>query len=326
MRAILFAAFLAVVNCLALSDSSVKLLNPAGFETRHGEYASVVFGVDTVRIEKVTVNAKNVSYDMTIKSGRDIYCKTVPLAAGENNISITVYEKNGSINVVSANVYHDLQTDKAYKFPPQPYGNSPFHTSENEKICGRCHKMQPNEQVGKAFDDVKQSNCYECHKKVASAKEGHAPTINWMCTSCHESKEPSGRVKSRFGAPNRIGQNCFGCHEQERAAWEEKRFRHMPVEAQQCSRCHNPHSSENRSYLRAKTWELCTSCHADKISGSHILNTIVSKMHPTQGRPDPSRPGKQLECISCHDPHASDTRSMLKGKSPMSICIKCHKK
>jgi predicted CXXCH cytochrome family protein len=118
---------------------------------------------------------------------------------------------------------------------------------------------------------------------------------------------------------------CKNCHKGVTGG----KFGHEPVETGHCNLCHNPHASSSPSLLREPTWLLCTECHADKASGIHVLvGTGNEPSHPTRGPQDPSQPGKQFSCVSCHNPHSADSKTLLahnKG-SLNELCQMCHQK
>lgn len=314
-------------------NSGIRVMSPFPNSIHHEETASIVVVMTSPAVEGIVITGEgNQSVTLMRRPKKETYCKSIRLVGGENAITVQALRKDGRNEMLRVSVYHDIVTEKVYKYPPERFVMKKFHLANNEKECGSCHNMTINETPGIAFENPAESNCFPCHQKIIARGQGHAPAVNWMCTSCHKPAQTeagdanlSGSIP-KFSLSKKVGEECLSCHKKERETWNEKRFHHMPVDAAQCVRCHNPHSSENPYFLRAKPWALCTSCHTDKINGSHILNTWVNKIHPTQGKPDPSRPGKELECISCHNPHASDTRSLIEGKSPMSICQKCHKK
>lgn len=319
----------------ALKEGSIgiELIAPMEKSLYHEELASVVVALTSPDVTKIIISAEaNQSSEMIRQKGRDTYCKSIRLIPGENTITVMAMGKEGAMGKLSTVIYHDIVTDKAYKYPPEMYTTMNFHLPANEKVCVPCHKMEVNELPGIAFNNPSDSNCFTCHQKLTTRGKGHAPAINWLCTSCHKTAQMIGDEGNKsvgtpkFRLPPLVGDECLSCHKKEREQWAEKNYHHLPFDANQCVRCHNPHSSEHQFHLKAKAWDICTSCHIDKRDGNHFINTFGSKNHPTRGKPDPSRPGKELECISCHNPHASDTRSLIEGKSPMSICAKCHKK
>lgn len=319
----------------ALGEEAVgiKLISPMVESVHHEEYASVVVAFTSSGVEGIIVSAEsNQSATLLREKERLTYCKTISLIPGENTITVTAIRNNTAAEKLSVRIYHDIVSEKIYKYAPDSFTVKNFHIAENEKGCAPCHKMEINETSGVAFENPSESNCFPCHQKLTTRGLGHAPAINFLCTSCHKTASMIGdeanltALTPKFRLAKKVGEECLFCHKKEREIWDKKRFQHMPVDAAMCVRCHNPHSSSLKFYLKAKPWDLCTSCHIDKRDGNHFINTFGSKNHPTRGKPDPSRPGKELECISCHTPHASDTRSLIEGKSPMSICVKCHKK
>jgi predicted CXXCH cytochrome family protein len=219
---------------------------------------------------------------------------------------------------------------KENRYPPNKYSTNFFHNNTNEKVCSKCHDMSVNEVPGVAFEDISKSNCYKCHSTLASKKHAHAPTVNWLCTSCHNGKvgiyNQADKNKSKYTYPDPIRDVCFSCHEKNKNKWSKKRFNHEPAESGRCNKCHNSHSEQSEFYLRTPAWELCTGCHKDKIEGVHIVRTFTSIRHPTHNKKDPSRPGKDLSCISCHNPHASNASSLLVDDTVHGLCTRCHEK
>ncbi len=263
-------------------------------------------------------------------ANRSHYCQNISLHLGENNLTINAYKGDKLLEQLERSVFVTSKVHKEYRYPPEIYARSFFHTNKNEKVCSKCHDMSVNETPGVAFEDVSKSNCFECHKKINFKKYAHAPSVNWLCTSCHNGKTGSFNEEdanlTKYVASDPIGPVCLKCHDKEEKLWKTKRFHHEPADSGRCNKCHNPHASDNAYYLRKPTWELCTGCHKDKIDGRHIVKTFGRKMHPTNKVKDPSRKGEELSCVSCHNPHVSNAPFMLQSDSVMSLCIRCHKK
>ncbi len=282
---------------------------------------SVVMTTDTN--ETVTFN---------IQSDRSHYCHTFNLHLGDNNISIAAIRDGKVMKAFRRRVFVTSKVDKAYRYAPKQYQRSFFHTDAQEKVCSKCHDMSVNEVPGVAFEDVSKSNCFGCHVKINFKKFAHAPSVNWLCTSCHSGKTGSfneGDANlTKFAVPDPIGPVCLHCHDKKEKLWKNKRFHHEPADSGRCNKCHNPHASNNSYYLRKPAWDLCTGCHKDKIDGGHVVKTFGRKMHPTHKVKDPSRKGKneELSCVSCHNPHVSNAPFMLQSDSLVSLCGRCHKK
>lgn len=313
-------------------SAKIRFSVPLDQAVYHEEYVSVVVEFLSPEVEGIVISAEmNQSATVMRQNGRNTYCKTMRLESGVNAITVTTLG-SGNVQSISANLFHDVVSEKIYKYPPPTFVDRNFHVPFNEGKCVPCHKMEVNETPGIAFEIPSDSNCFSCHQKLTTRGQGHAPAVNWLCTSCHKTAQQLGKEvnatvdSARFELSKKVGEECLFCHKKEREGWDEKRFHHMPVDAAQCIRCHNPHSSPIKYFLKAKPWDICTSCHIDKRDGNHFINTFSRKDHPTKGKPDPSRPGEELQCISCHSPHAADTPSLLLAKSPMGICQKCHKK
>ena len=108
--------------------------------------------------------------------------------------------------------------------------------------------------------------------------------------------------------PGAEGKVCLGCH----TDFEEKlksKFVHTPVKTEECSGCHNPHTSRHGKLLFASPTKICFRCHEkiipDKAVSSHKIASAG-------------------ECVKCHDPHASDNKGNLK-LAGNTLCIGCHK-
>jgi predicted CXXCH cytochrome family protein len=164
--------------------------------------------------------------------------------------------------------------------------------------------------------------CYGCHDRSMFEKKVVHPALGMGCTSCHN-PHASKNAKLLKDEPPVL---CYGCHD--KGPFSGKRV-HPPVAAGECTTCHTPHSSDNPSLLDKPVNELCGMCHDDKSSGKHILTGYgLGDRHPTSGRPDPSRPGMMLSCVSCHTPHSSGGKYLFTeaaGKSG-NLCLLCHKK
>jgi len=104
------------------------------------------------------------------------------------------------------------------------------------------------------------------------------------CKTCHD------RTKS-FRLIAESETLCLTCHDQ--ASGE---FVHAPVEAGECTICHNPHGTQNPNLLVMDGQELCFQCHDKE-------EVQVAEAHDGI---------EEIVCYDCHDPHNADDESLLK--------------
>lgn len=121
-----------------------------------------------------------------------------------------------------------------------------------------------------------------------------------------------------------VAETCAKCH----PGMLSREYKHGPADAGFCTICHNPHASPYPSWLTKGAWDLCVTCHTEMASSRHVVSGFVSgDTHPTKDRRDPSRPGKRLSCISCHNPHSAVNSDLFAHdiKRRSELCSMCHK-
>lgn len=325
------------LSLFAQEASILKIVNPPNEDINDEDIVSFVVEADNNFVDWIIIsnksndsNESNETFDIKVNPTHTHYCKSIHLHLGENNISVSGYKNDILVKQEIRMIFLKSKVYKEYRYPPEKYSRNYFHNESGEKLCASCHDMSVNEVKDVAFVDVTKSNCYQCHSLVTAKQHGHAPAVNWLCTSCHSGKvgkfNKAEHNKTKYTVPDPIGPLCYSCHKKNRDKWDKRRFKHEPAESGRCNRCHNSHSSPNPFFTRKSAWELCTGCHKDKIAGMHIVKTFGRAMHPTHDVKDPSRPGKNLSCVSCHNPHASESSSLLQSRSAFSLCTRCHKK
>lgn len=315
----------------AQDDVGFRVLSPQTMGISDEGIASFVIEADSKKIDFLLITTDaNKRYSIEVNGERTHYCKSVNLYMGVNSIKVAGYKNDVIIQEQTRELFFRSKVDKHLKYPPAGYSKKYFHNQESEKLCAKCHDMSVNEVSGVAFEDITKSNCYECHKSINQEKHSHAPSVNWLCTSCHNGEvgvlNQEDKDKTKYSVPDPIEEVCFLCHKKHKDEWGKKRFSHEPAESGRCNRCHNSHSSPSEFYLREPSWDLCTGCHKDKIDGVHVVKTFAREAHPTHNVKDPSREGKELSCISCHNPHVSNAPSLLQSETSMGLCSRCHKK
>lgn len=169
---------------------------------------------------------------------------------------------------------------------------------------------------------AKEQKCLDCHTAVASGKVVH-PALDMGCESCHAS--PHAKKKPELSLVSAIPGLCYNCHD--KGAFTKKTV-HPPVKDGQCTFCHNPHSSDTPLMLTQPVADLCAQCHADKTEQHVLAGFGHGGSHPVKGKPDPSRSGKGLSCLSCHNPHSSSQKSLFTNESQSrdNLCLLCHQK
>lgn len=165
--------------------------------------------------------------------------------------------------------------------------------------------------------------CFNCHDAGAFTKTvQHPPIAGGMCLSCHDPHASSVAKLLKQSIPDL----CFTCHDQGPFS---KSVQHAPAAGGMCTTCHAPHSGEIEKLLVTKLPDLCTTCHDQMTSGRHVMRGFgPNDRHPLQDRPDPSRPGTTISCVSCHHPHASDRARLFQGQQSAqpNVCDHCHRK
>jgi len=114
------------------------------------------------------------------------------------------------------------------------------------------------------------------------------------------------------GAVPLYAQTCVTsqCH----AGMGEGKFVHGPVGVGQCVVCHtsgnpkHPTKSVTTDFkLQAEGKELCYLCH-ESMDDQKVVHAPI----------------EMGDCVSCHDPHQSDTELMLTRKTTSDLCFSCH--
>ena len=200
------------------------------------------------------------------------------------------------------------------------------HSTTVNHQCLVCHQ-----QAGKPFsiaiplgkiDDT----CYACHtgkKNIRSLKYRHGPMMAG-CTLCHS---PHGeQYRYQLWAEGSL-ELCVTCHSNKQDLLKRKAQEfsvHWVIRGAGCTLCHDPHATNELFMLRKPINELCLGCHLERID---LAKGHPVARHPVTGFPERRRPGRQLTCVSCHDPHGSAYQYMLvETRVGGLICRGCHKR
>lgn len=314
--------------------TSFEIIRPNPKTVIDESYINVVVKITDPSITKFVISdGKGKEFVRQVNKNRAVYCQSVSLKMGNNPVNVVTFAQNEPKESHAVSVFYRSEVFKGFDEEPSGHRKHDFHTDKDEQLCKTCHVMadKPRKR-GEVPDNPEDSACHQCHKNIIQMNSGHAPALNWLCSECHTGKTGEyneGVSLSKYAAPDPIMERCFSCHDKIKNDWMARKSEHGPVRDGRCNRCHNPHGGENLFFLRKPIWELCTTCHAEKAVGEHVISSFVrAKSHPTQGRPDPARPGRELVCSGCHDPHGSQGIYLLrtKGQTAFSICVRCHQK
>lgn len=154
------------------------------------------------------------------------------------------------------------------------------------------------------------------------------------CTACHDPH--NNELGDFLRLPLRSGTLCVTCHQMDgwRSGAHANSPRRVPISLthenrlpfssmadNSCLTCHDTHGAAQRErLLRARPYDLCISCH-DGLTGRDVLSVIGQRsahrpnrfagLHRPDEDPRTMRP--HVDCIDCHDPHA--TRENVSGHS-----------
>lgn len=349
-----FILFLTLFITLINAKSNFQIIEPNNKTIFKEAFVSIIIKLPlNHKIDKILITHKSKKYEIFVKNKRKVYCTVVNLDKAMNNIKIYAFFKKKKVSQKELEVFYQDDIFEEAVEAPANFKKEFFHRNKNEFLCKSCHNMRSDNSLlkkqnneffrknqksyNKVLNKVEESNCFDCHKSLISRKNKHAPSVNLVCTQCHTGNSSSyneeDKNKSKYLNPDPIDNACFSCHDTKKESWYSKKSKHGPVMTGRCTKCHNPHSSNNLFFMKKPIWDLCTTCHDEKAKGKHILASFVftrnKGAHPTKGRKDPSRPYRELVCSSCHNPHGSDSFYLLRMEDTTSsygVCKRCHKK
>ncbi len=147
-----------------------------------------------------------------------------------------------------------------------------------EKACLPCHKRQEKQFTAlHSMHDLGDVGCTDCHSPHSKAENMLERTGAALCGDCHQA------IVGQFDMP-----------------------RSHPGD--DCSSCHEPHSTRSLRTSKPLFGETCTNCHFEK-EGPFIYahdTTIVDG------------------CAGCHEVHGSSNRHLLKHEPQVNLCYQCH--
>jgi DmsE family decaheme c-type cytochrome len=167
--------------------------------------------------------------------------------------------------------------------------------------------------------------CKECHelqyesyaKSVHFKKSIKGPEAQDACETCHgpganHVEKGGGRGVDIFDFGKDVdaaakSAKCLTCHERTPGMdlWEMGVHKRNDVS---CDSCHDLHAGGRQ---KPREPEVCFGCHKD------------IKIEANKRSHHPINEGK-IKCTSCHSPHGSLSRHMVKADDSRELCFKCH--
>lgn len=211
------------------------------------------------------------------------------------------------------------------------------HRPVAEGACLKCHDPHASDA---RFNLLKPGNemCAVCHKDVvaaaSAAKARHKP-VEQGCTTCHA-------VHGSAKGPSLLKQPapalCVSCHKTDRPIFAKRHLGYSVAKAD-CTGCHAPHGSRNRGMLQDTVHApvakgMCNQCH-EAAGSPNQLGTKFAGVQLCRGCHNQKVNGifdkgrlhtpvlRGAACLSCHAPHASSGKGLLRGGS-LKVCGGCH--
>jgi predicted CXXCH cytochrome family protein len=316
-----------LISCVA-AEAAITFIYPAPKSwVKRSDY--LIFKLNNPEITGVKITVNGLASEMMLigspeyrKAFQDLLILQAVWDPGKNDVIVEGYNGDKKLETVSTDIFYNVKRDAAVV--PGEYRINVVHVPEVEKLCSPCHTMTPTAAQLDGSQE-KKNPCYVCHKKMANLNYVHGPTGTFSCAYCH-----SLQGKPKYAIVRQGAALCNDCHAEKAAELKKRKLLHGPVEAGLCEVCHDSHGSDYPSQLHQPVNELCLSCHENIRTDTHVVRMASGKGHPLSGVPDPSRPGsgRELSCVSCHNPHGGDVRFFFQNnlEDRMQLCQGCHNK
>lgn len=209
--------------------------------------------------------------------------------------------------------------DVAKKFGTNPHSRLALEHAGKGVTCESCHgsgkaHVEGGGDVTKIKSFAKLSTkeidetCMGCHGGAhANFERSPHAEAGVGCTSCHSvhaAETPEHLLKAEEP------KLCFQCHTDVKPAFAQPFHHRVDEGLMQCSDCHDPHGSFQKTNLKATADQnaVCTKCHSETAGPFAFEHPVVK----TEG------------CVSCHSPHGSPNARLLNVSNVNTLCLQCH--
>ncbi len=228
-------------------------------------------------------------------------------------------------------------SEKAFAIANATYVHAPA-----AEACIVCHDSHASDHAYVLYEAIDET-CFTCHRDVeqdiAGATAPHAAVFTGSrCANCHD-PHASGRPKLLRDQQDKL---CLQCHDEAIETVDGRiiesivpmlsshDYLHGPVEARNCTACHNVHGSSLARLLRNRfseavyatfdlsNYELCFNCHDAELVTAPRTTTATDfrsgdvNLHFVHV----NRQEKGRTCRTCHAIHASDNPKLLAQTVP----------
>jgi len=310
-----------------LPAQALQIVYPADKTSVHRSDFLILKGGDQPQLDGMSIainGAKSDVIDISAPEYRAVFKDFLILQpdfdSGKNAITVEGYAGGKKVAQATADIWF---VDEPDGIAPDGYQPFVMHIPEREKLCTGCHNMDPTPGLMSA-PTTKDNPCAGCHKRMLNKKFVHGPAGVNRCSYCHNPESRPAKYQ-----PRKTGADlCNECHQEKVDEFKSNKFVHGPVAVGLCSVCHDSHASDYRAQSLMPINDLCLNCHSAIRDTPHVVRGIRGEEHPLKGVPDPSNPGRELACTSCHNPHGGKSKYFfVRGLSgSFRLCSLCHQK
>jgi len=186
-----------------------------------------------------------------------------------------------------------------------------IHMPYDDGECMTCHNPHASDNEGVTTEPQKQL-CLSCHSdfedQMLNGTSQHLPATVGQCSKCHNPHQSKLGSLLLAESPDL----CLVCHTELQTKMNEEKS-HSPAE-RDCQRCHQPHSASLETLLTLPLQALCGECHEPETGSFRRAHLSIA--------------AEAMNCMGCHDPHASKDPKYFKPTmhAPFAAksCDACH--